>query len=49
MEYIATELQGLFVIEPKVFNDERGYFLEAWKKEEFEKHVGKVDFVQDNE
>lgn len=49
MEYIATELQGVFVIEPKVFNDERGYFLEAWKKEEFEKHVGKVDFVQDNE
>ena len=49
MEYIATELQGVFIIEPKVFNDERGYFLEAWKKEEFEKHVGKVDFVQDNE
>ena len=49
MEYIATELQGVFVIQPKVFNDERGYFFEAWKKEEFEKHVGKVDFVQDNE
>ena len=49
MEYIATELQGVFVIQPKVFNDERGYFFESWKKEEFEKHVGKVDFVQDNE
>ena len=49
MEYIATELQGLFVIEPKVISDERGYFLEVWKKEEFEKHVGKVDFIQDNE
>lgn len=49
MEYIETELQGVFVIEPKVFNDERGYFLEAWKKDEFEEHVGKVNFVQDNE
>ena len=36
MEYIATELQGVFVIQPKVFNDERGYFFESWKKEEFE-------------
>ena len=49
MEYIATELQGAFIIEPKVINDDRGYFFEAWKKEEFEKHVGKVDFIQDNE
>lgn len=49
MEYIATELQGVFIIEPKVINDDRGYFFEAWKKEEFEKHVGKVDFIQDNE
>ena len=49
MEYIATELQGVFIIEPKVINDDRGYFFEAWKKEEFEKHVGKVDFIQDHE
>lgn len=49
MEYISTELQGAFIIEPKVINDDRGYFFEAWKKEEFEKHVGKVDFIQDNE
>ena len=49
MEYIATELQGAFIIEPIVINDDRGYFFEAWKKEEFEKHVGKVDFIQDNE
>ena len=33
----------------KVFNDARGYFFEAWKKEEFEQHIGKVEFVQDNE
>ena len=39
----------MYIIEPKVFNDARGYFFEAWKKEEFEQHIGKVEFVQDNE
>lgn len=37
------------MIEPKVFNDARGYFMEAWKQAEFNEHVGKVDFIQDNE
>lgn len=49
MEYRETKIPGVFVIEPRVFNDARGYFFEAWKKEEFEHHVGKIDFVQDNE
>ena len=49
MEYKKTEIEGVYVIEPKVFNDARGYFCEAWKKEEFEAHIGKVDFIQDNE
>ena len=49
MEYKETEIKGVYVIEPRVFNDARGYFFEAWKKEEFEQHVGHVDFVQDNE
>lgn len=49
MEYKETKIKGVFVIEPRVFNDARGYFFEAWKKNEFEQHVGKVDFVQDNE
>lgn len=49
MNYIETAIQGVYVIEPKVFNDARGYFFEAWKKEEFEEHVGKTIFVQDNE
>jgi dTDP-4-dehydrorhamnose 3,5-epimerase len=49
MEYKKTNIEGVYIIEPKVFNDARGYFFEAWKKEEFEQHVGKVDFVQDNE
>ncbi len=49
MNYIKTEIDGVFIIEPKVFCDSRGYFFEAFKKEEFEANVGKVDFVQDNE
>lgn len=49
MEYIETKLKGVFIVQPKVFNDERGYFFESWKKDDFEKHVGKVDFIQDNE
>ena len=49
MEYIKTEIEGVFIIEPKVFNDTRGYFMEAWKQAEFNEHVGKVDFIQDNE
>lgn len=49
MEYIKTEIDGVWIIQPKVFNDARGYFFEAWKKEEFEQHVGRVDFIQDNE
>ena len=49
MEYKETDIKGVWVIEPKVFNDARGYFFEAWKKEEFESHVGPVQFVQDNE
>ena len=49
MEYIKSEIDGVWIIQPRVFNDARGYFFEAWKKEEFEEHIGKVCFVQDNE
>ena len=49
MEYKKTTIEGVYIIEPKIFNDARGYFFEAWKKEEFEQHIGKVEFVQDNE
>ena len=49
MEYKKTIIEGLYIIEPKVFNDSRGYFFEAWKKEEFEEKVGPVEFIQDNE
>jgi dTDP-4-dehydrorhamnose 3,5-epimerase len=49
MDYKETDIKGVFIIEPRVYRDARGYFFEAWKKDEFEKHVGKVGFVQDNE
>jgi dTDP-4-dehydrorhamnose 3,5-epimerase len=49
MEYINTDIQGVFIIQPKVFDDARGYFFEAFKNAEFEEHVGKVNFIQDNE
>lgn len=49
MEFIKTDIEGVFIIEPKVFNDARGYFMEAWKQSEFNENVGRVDFIQDNE
>ena len=49
MEYIMTELEGVWILEPKVFGDSRGYFMETWQKVDFERHIGSVNFVQDNE
>ncbi|MBR5748475.1 MAG: dTDP-4-dehydrorhamnose 3,5-epimerase [Prevotella sp.] len=49
MEYIKTEIAGVYIVEPRVFSDARGYFLEAWKEEEFNEHIGPVKFIQDNE
>lgn len=49
MEYIMTELEGVWILEPKVFGDSRGYFMETFKQDDFERHIGRVNFVQDNE
>ena len=49
MNYIQTEIGGVWLIEPKVFSDERGYFMEAFKQDEFEANIGPVNFIQDNE
>ena len=49
MNYIQTEIAGVWIIEPKVFYDARGYFMEAFKEEEFRANIGDVHFVQDNE
>ena len=39
MEYKETAIEGVFIIEPKVFQDARGYFMEAWKQADFEEHI----------
>lgn len=49
MEVIKTNIEGLVIIEPKVFKDARGYFFESFSQREFEEKVRKVNFVQDNE
>ncbi|MCF8714901.1 dTDP-4-dehydrorhamnose 3,5-epimerase [Joostella atrarenae] len=50
MKITETKLKGCFIIEPKVFNDERGYFFESFNKDQFNKAIGqKVNFVQDNQ
>ena len=49
MTFKETSIKGVYVIEPKVFNDARGYFFEAWKQAEFNEMIGKTDFIQDNE
>ena len=49
MEVIKTNIEGVFIIEPKVFEDARGYFFESFSQREFEQKVRKINFVQDNE
>lgn len=50
MNCIATDIQGLFILEPIVFGDDRGYFMETWNQELFDAAIGScVRFVQDNE
>ncbi len=48
MNFIKTKFEGAFLIEPKVFEDHRGFFLESYSKELFAKNGIKDDFVQDN-
>ena len=49
MEVIKTTLDGVVVIEPRLFEDARGYFFESFSQREFDEKVGKIVFVQDNE
>ena len=49
MKFSKAIIPGIVVIEPTVLSDKRGYFLESFNKNEFEKAIGKVSFVQDNE
>ena len=50
MIFTETKLKGCFVIEPKVFHDNRGHFMESFNKKKFDAEVGEsVNFVQDNQ
>ncbi len=49
MQVIKTNIEGPVIIEPKIFQDSRGYFFESYNKAVFDKEVCPVDFVQDNE
>ena len=50
MEFIKTAIPEVIIVEPKVFGDDRGYFVETFRQDKFEEAVGyKVDFIQDNE
>lgn len=49
MEVIKTEIEGVVIIEPRIFKDERGYFYESFSQREFEEKVCRTVFVQDNQ
>ena len=49
MEVIETNIDGVLIVEPKVFEDVRGYFFESFSQRAFEQKVRKINFVQDNE
>ena len=50
MNYIPTDIQDVFILEPRVFEDARGYFMETWREEDFNRAMGReVHFVQDNQ
>ena len=48
MDFIPTKLDGVYIVEPKVFGDHRGFFMESWSKRAFEEAGLFYDFVQDN-
>jgi len=49
MKFIKTAIPDVYIIEPSVFGDHRGYFLESFNLEKFEENIGLIKFVQDNE
>ncbi len=49
MEVIKTDIEGVVIIEPRIFNDDRGYFYESFSDREFTEKVCKTTFVQDNQ
>jgi len=48
MNFIVTDIPDVILLEPQVFGDKRGFFMETWQQKEFEENVAPVKFVQDN-
>ncbi len=49
MNVIETKIKGLYLIEPRIFEDSRGYFFESFSQRDFDSKIGNIVFVQDNE
>ena len=49
MQFIQTSIPDVVIIEPKLWNDPRGYFFESYRDDLFQQHIGKIDWLQDNE
>ena len=49
MNVLKTAIEGVFILEPRLFKDARGYFFESFNQREFDEKVGRIVFVQDNE
>lgn len=49
MEVIKTSIEGVVIIEPRIFRDARGYFFESFSQKEFDEKIRPIQFVQDNE
>lgn len=49
MKVVETDIKGVFILEPQVFGDSRGYFFESFSQKQFDELVGETVFVQDNE
>lgn len=49
MNFIKTHIEGVFIIEPRIFEDSRGYFFESYNQEDFDNNIRPIHFVQDNE
>lgn len=49
MKFTEQDIKGVWIIEPSVFSDARGYFMESFKQDEFDNFIGKTSFIQDNE
>ena len=49
MKIIPTKIEGVVIIEPRLFQDDRGYFFESYSEKDFNREVREIHFVQDNE